>query len=73
MKHLGIILLLISVAILVAIGITKLTGLSLVFSGVISLVACILVYLMLDLRPEAKSTDATIIRLTRGSWHRRRK
>ena len=73
MKQLGIIILLISATILIAIGLSKLTGLSLLFSGAISLVACILGYLMLDLRPEPKSTDATIIRLTRGSWHRRRK
>ena len=73
MRSLGIILIFVAVGLLLAIGIAVTTGLSLKISLIIAGISCLLVYLMLDLRPEANPGDATIIRLTKGSWYRKRK
>lgn len=72
MKKFGTLLLFISMGLLMAIGITKVVALSLNISLLIAAVVCVLFYLMLDTKPEINPGDATIIRLTRGSWQRRR-
>ncbi len=73
MKRTGILLFFFSLAILLTVVIAQTTGLSLKAAGVISAVACILVYLMLDLRPDQNPGDGTVIRLTKGSWHKKKK
>jgi len=72
-KRMGTIFMIVAAGIVLAMGIARSTGLNLGIAGGISAVACILVYLMLDLKPEPNPSDATIVRLTRGSWHRKKK
>lgn len=72
MKRISILLFLIGAAILLGLGIAKITDFSLILSVAISSVACVLIFLMLDVRPEQSSKD-TIYRLTRGSWYRKKK
>ncbi len=72
-KRMGILIFIVAIGILLALGIAHSTGLNLGIAGGISAIACILVYLMLDMKPEANPTDATIIRLTKGSWHKKKK
>lgn len=71
MKKLGILFLFVSLALLGSVGIAELTGLNIKMASLIGFVAGVLVYLMLDLRPESKPDDATIVRLTRGSWEKK--
>ena len=73
MKRIGILILFLAVGLLIALGISELTDLSIRVSGGISIVASLLIYLMLDLRPEVDPGQATIIRLTKSSWYKRRK
>ncbi|CAM2007225.1 hypothetical protein [Acanthopleuribacter pedis] len=72
MKRISILLFLIGAAILLGLGIAKVTDFSLALSVGISSVGCVLIFLMLDVRPEQSSKD-TIYRLTRGSWYRKKK
>ena len=72
MKQAGIIIFFLAIGIVLSLAIAQTTGLTLKVSGVIAAIACILVYLMLDLRPETKPNDATIIRLMRGDWSRKK-
>ncbi len=73
MKRMGILILFLSIGIALTLGIAYATGLTLKVAGAISAIACLLVYLMLDLRPDARPGEATIIRLTKGSWHKKKK
>jgi len=73
MKRAGLIILFIAVGLLLTLGIAELTSLSLYVAAGIGLVACLLLYLMLDIKPVSNSTDATIVRLTKGSWYRKQK
>ncbi len=72
MKKLGIVFLFVSFCILLALGIAQVTGLSLMSAAGISVVACLLIYLMMDLRPDAKAGEATLVRLRKSSWHRKK-
>jgi len=49
----------------------KVLGLSFYVSALFSVIGSVLIYLMVDSKPEADPKDATIIRLTRGSWQRK--
>ncbi len=73
MKRVGWTIIILSLVVLLAVGIAEVTGLSLKISSVIAAALGVLVYLMLDPRPEQNPNDATIIRLTKGSWYRKRK
>ncbi len=71
MKTVGIALLFITLALFLALALNSWTGLSLTASLVTAGVAALLLYLMLDLRPDSDPTDGTITRLTRGNWRRK--
>ncbi len=73
MKRLILLILFVAIALLMAVGVTTFTELSLKVSLLISVVFSGLVYLMLDIKPESNPADATIIRLTKGSWYRKRR
>ncbi len=73
MKSVGLLLIFLLGAAVLAMSLVALTNLSLIFAGSIALVLALVVYLMLDLRPDPNPGDKTIIRLTRGNWHRKRK
>lgn len=73
MKRFGWIIIIFSLVVLLAVGIAELTGLTLKVSAVIATAGGGLVFLMLDPRPKQNPNDATIIRLTKGSWYRKRK
>ena len=72
-QRLGRLVLFVAFSILVALAIANFTGLSLKISAVIAAAAGLLVYLMLDSRPEPDPGDQTIIRLTKGSWARKKR
>ena len=69
-KHAGIFIFFLAACVLMTLIIASTTGLSLLISGVIASLACTLVYLMLDTKPDHDPGEATIIRLTKGSWGR---
>jgi len=71
MRRLALFVVFLAIALLLTIGITELTQLSLFFSAVIAIFCCVLLYLMLDLRPERPANEATLIRLAKGTWSRR--
>lgn len=71
MRKFALFIFIFSIAMLGALLVAELTGFSLRTSGIISAIAAILIYLMLDLRPKSSPKD-TVIRLTRGSWYRKR-
>ncbi|MDJ0838446.1 MAG: hypothetical protein QNK37_18160 [Acidobacteriota bacterium] len=73
MKRAVVLIFFVAFALLLAVGIAEMTNLSLVPSLGIAGVCALLGYLMMDLRPEADPRDATIVRLTKGSWHRKRR
>jgi hypothetical protein len=73
MKRLGIVMLFIAAALMLTAILVQMTSLGPRTAGGISAIAALLVFLMLDLKPEGRPGDATIIRLTRGSWQRKRK
>ena len=72
-KQVGILIFFLSVGVLLTVGIAETTGLALSVAGPIALIACVLLYLMLDLKPEPNPGEETIVRLTRGSWYRKKK
>jgi len=73
MKRILWLVLFLAGAALLALGISEWTGLWLSRAIPIALVVSLVVYLMLDLRPESNPGDKTIIRLTRGNWRRKKK
>lgn len=73
MKRLGMILFFVAASILMAVILVQTTSLGPRTAGGISLVAALLGFLILDMKPETNPGDATIIRLTRGSWQKKSK
>lgn len=71
MRKFALMIFVISTAIIGALVVAELTGFSLRTSSIISVVAALLIYLMLDLRPKGTPED-TVIRLTRGNWYRKK-
>lgn len=71
MRKFALLIFMVAVAILGSLLIAELTGFSLRTSGIISGIAALLIYLMLDLRPKGSPKD-TVIRLTRGNWYRKK-
>ena len=72
MKRAGILIFFIAVGITIAMAIAQTTGLSLKVAGAIAAIAGLLVYLMLDIKPETNPNDATVIRLIRGDWTKKK-
>jgi hypothetical protein len=71
MRKFALFVFILSLAMLGAVLVSEMTGFALRTSGIISAVAAVLIYLMLDLRPK-DSPDDTVIRLTRGNWYRKK-
>jgi len=73
MRVAGLYFFFLSFGLLMAVAVAEMFQLSIGVSAVISVLCTILLFLMLDLRPDPKVGEATITRLTRGSWYRKRK
>jgi len=71
MRKFALMIFVVATAIIGALAVAELTGFSLRTSAIISVVAALLIYLMLDLRPKGAPED-TVIRLTRGNWYRKK-
>ena len=71
MRKFALLIFVISTAMIGALAVAELTGFSLKTSIIISIVAALLIYLMLDLRPKGAPED-TVVRLTRGNWYRKK-
>lgn len=72
MKKFAILTLFLAIAAALTVAVHFMTGFSVWLSFAISLIASILGYLMLDLRPEYTPKD-TVYNLTRGRWYKRGK